>query len=203
MNNSYSKQSILLGAGGHASVVLATALNAGIRVDGVCDPALVEHTGSLWKGVRILGNDSWLLQSDPNVVSLLNGVGYLPDSDVRARIHKEWSTRGFRFETLIHSRAWVEPTVKLGEGTQVMAGAIVQAEAEIGAGSIVNTSASIDHHCRIGALVHIAPGATLCGGVEVGERAFVGAGATIVQGVRIGPGAIVPAGSMVKRDLPH
>jgi UDP-perosamine 4-acetyltransferase len=196
-----TRQTILLGAGGHASVVLATATAAGLEVAGVCDPVLAGQADGCWKGIRILGGDEWLLRANADEVMLLNGIGFLPGSDVRARIHEFWLERGFRFATLVHARAWVEPSAALGEGAQVMAGAVVQAEVELGRNCIVNTSASVDHHCRIGASAHIAPGATLCGAVEVGARAFVGAGATIVQGIRIGAHAVVPAGATVRHDL--
>lgn len=196
-----NRSTILLGAGGHACVVIATAATAGIKVAGVCDPALAGQAGGAWKGIPILGSDDWLLHVTTDEVVLLNGVGFLPGSDARARIHDAWIARGLRFATLVHSRAWVEPSAVLGDGAQVMAGAVVQAEVELGNNCIVNTGASVDHHCRIGASAHIAPGATLCGAVEVGECAFVGAGATIIQGVRIGAYAVVPAGATVRHDL--
>jgi sugar O-acyltransferase (sialic acid O-acetyltransferase NeuD family) len=192
---------ILLGAGGHASVVLATAVAMGLEVAGVCDPALAGQEDGCWRGIRILGGDDWLLQAKSEEVILLNGIGFLPGSNARFRVYDAWVARGFSFGTLVHSRSWVEPSAVLGEGVQIMAGAIIQADVELGPNCIVNTAASVDHHCRIGASAHIAPGATLCGGVEVGQGAFVGAGATIVQGVRIGAHAVVPAGATVRHDL--
>jgi UDP-perosamine 4-acetyltransferase len=191
---------ILLGAGGHARVVRALAEALGIRILGVCDPVLPR--GSDWAGLPVLGDDDALAGQDPAGVVLLNGIGKLPGRTLRHRLQHSLAARGFGFPTLVHPAAWVAPDAQLGQGVQVMAGAVVQPGGILGAGSIVNTRAGVDHDARIGPDVHIAPGATLCGDVEVGEGAFVGAGAVVLPGRRIGAGATVAAGATLARDLP-
>jgi len=193
---------ILLGAGGHAKVVLSLARALGWDVVGVCDPALTAALDPQeWHGVRVLGTDAALAAFDVSTVVLLNGVGQIPGSGVRERLFEEWSARSFRFPTLVHPSASVDPSASLDEGAQVMAGAVVQADARIGRNTIVNTRASIDHDSVIGAHVHIAPGATLCGSVGVGDGAYIGAGATVVQGLQIGRGAFLTAGALLTCNL--
>ncbi|HKW84803.1 MAG TPA: acetyltransferase [Burkholderiaceae bacterium] len=193
---------ILLGAGGHAKVVLSLARLLGWNVIGVCDPALTAgHDQQEWRGVPVLGSDAALAGADAGAVALLNGVGQIPGGSARQKLFEEWSARHFRFPVLIHPSASVDPSASLDDGVQIMAGAVIQADARVGRNTIVNTRASIDHDGVIGAHVHIAPGATLCGSVQVGDAAYIGAGATVVQGVHLGGGAFLTAGALLTRDL--
>jgi sugar O-acyltransferase (sialic acid O-acetyltransferase NeuD family) len=192
---------VLLGAGGHARVLLALARAAGHKVLGVCDPALAADAVSRWEDLEVLGDDTALNRFAPDRVALMLGVGQLATSTVRERLYAAWRGQGYDFPALVHPAGWVAPGVVLGAGVQVMAGAVIQPGCVVGENSIVNTRASVDHDCRIGREVHVAPGATLCGSVMVDDGAFIGAGATVVQGVRVGGRAVVGAGTTLTRDL--
>lgn len=192
---------VLLGAGDHARVLAALARAAGHPILGVCDPALAADAISRWEDLDVLGDDGALEWLPPSRVTLMLGVGQLTTGTLRERLYAAWRARGYHFPALVHPAAWVAPSVVLGEGAQVMAGAVIQPGCEIGENSIVNTRAGVDHDCRIGRDVHIAPGATLCGTVTVEDGAFVGAGATVIQGLRIGARAVVGAGVTLVRDL--
>lgn len=192
---------VLLGAGGHARVLAALSRAAGHTVLGVCDPALAADAVSRWEDLDVLGNDGALDRLPPDRVALVLGIGQLATGTLRERLYAAWRARGYDFPALVHPAAWVAPGVVLGDGVQVMAGAIIQPGCEIGANSIVNTRAGVDHDCRLGRDVHLAPGATLCGTVTVGDGAFIGAGATVIQGLGIGARAVVGAGVTLVRDL--
>ncbi|WP_258377059.1 acetyltransferase [Pseudomonas soli] len=192
---------VLLGAGGHGKVLLALLRSLSLEVLGVSDPQLAGKVAD-WQGIPVLGGDEALDHLDPATVGLVNGVGQVVGSSRRADIFYALRARGFRFPALVHPSAWVAPDVKLDEGVQIMAGAVVQPGVEIGANSVINSRASVDHDCIIGMCVHVAPGAVLCGGVNVASGAFVGAGATVVQGLMLGEKAVVGAGATVVRDLP-
>lgn len=192
---------ILIGAGGHASVLQELAQEVGRRFLGVCDPHLSSERVRTWRGLSVLGGDDALNHVNPIGVSLVNGVGQLVGSEARRDLFERLSSAGFTFSTLIHPAAWVSPSAKLAEGVQVMAGAIIQAGCSVDRNTIINTRASVDHDCTIGQHVHIAPGATLCGGVEVEDEAFIGAGAVVIQGLRVGSRAIVGAGATLSHHL--
>lgn len=192
---------VLLGAGGHARVLLALARAAGLPLLGVCDPDLQAEGSGQWEGLQVLGGDDALDCHGPDHVDLMLGIGQLTHSVARARLYGIWSARGYAFPPLVHPAAWVAPDVVIPDGAQIMAGVVVQPGCVLGRNTIVNTRASIDHDCRIGTDVHVAPGAVLCGSVDVGDGAFIGAGAVLIQGLRVGPGAIVGAGVTLVRDL--
>jgi sugar O-acyltransferase (sialic acid O-acetyltransferase NeuD family) len=104
--------------------------------------------------------------------------------------------------TAKHPGAIVARDVRIGVGTMLCAGAIVNTQATIGANVIINTAASVDHHCRIGDHVHLAPGVRLGGDVTIQAGAFVGIGAVVLPGVNVGAWAVVGAGAVVIHDVP-
>ncbi|PPR11136.1 MAG: putative acetyltransferase EpsM [Alphaproteobacteria bacterium MarineAlpha11_Bin1] len=190
---------IILGGGGHASVVAEALRAAGEDVLGFTDRDLSEAT--LAGDIRCLGTDDIIADHDPGTVRLAIGIGSVKPSSARMKLYEEFRERGYRFVTVIHPSAVVAGDTELGEGAQIMAGAVVQPGCKIGEATIINTQASIDHDCMIGRFVHVAPGATLSGGVTVGDGSHIGVGATIVQSVSVGTTALVTAGAIVVADV--
>lgn len=201
--NVHTNPLILLGGGGHAKVVLSTALLACFEVVGVCDPNLVQKGITTWRGIPVLGGDERLAQLDCRIYGLLNGVGQLPGRNLRQMVYLRAKKLGFFFPVILHPQAWVDESAQLAEGVQVMAGAMIQPDCLVGENTIINTRSSIDHDCQIGRHVHVAPGATLCGTVTVQDGAFIGAGVTIIQGLTIPSDTLVRAGSVLIRDVTH
>ena len=187
---------VMLGAGGHARVVLA---GCSAPVTGCIAAAA---PGPLWPAtIPWLGDDAALDTLAPEEVSLVNGVGSVGRPDLRRRVFETARARGFRFAPAIHPAAHVSADAIPGPDSQIMAGAVVQAGARLGENCIVNTGAIIEHDCEIGDHGHIAPGAVLSGGVVLGVGCHVGCGATVIQDIRIGAGAVVAAGAVVIRDI--
>ncbi len=192
---------LILGAGGHARVVLATLCASGAVVEGCLAP---QRPDGRWPAeIPWLGTDEDLRRLSNERVVLANGVGSVGDSGRRRAAFELGRSAGFRFVILCHPKAIVEAKVALGEGAQIMAGAIVQTGVQIGSNAIVNTGAIVDHDSVIGDHAHVAPGARVSGGVVVGPAAHVGIGATIIQGVVVGAGALVAAGSVVVSNVPE
>lgn len=189
----------MVGAGGHARVVLDMLVSCDGKLAAVADP--VAEVPAAFAGIRHLPSDDDLLRAyGPESCFLLNGVGTVPGPTRGARrgLFERFGGLGYGFLTLVHPSATVSPSVRLGEGVQVMAGAVVQCGCALGRNVIVNTRASVDHDCSIGDHVHVAPGAVLCGGVTVDDDAFVGAGAILLPGARVPAGSLVAAGQVVK-----
>lgn len=131
------------------------------------------------------------LQVDTSPLGRFVAIG---DNRARKRVAAELAAAGWVFPVLIHPKAVLPEfgATKIGAGTVIMAGAIIQPGCEIGEHCIINTGATVDHDCTLGDFVHIAPGAHLCGGVRVGE------GTLIVVGVGIAPNTVIPPWSLVK-----
>ncbi len=182
----------VVGAGGHAKVVVATARAAGRAVAALVDRR-PELLGSQVMGVPVVGEDTAV----PEAAELVLAVG---DNGVRARLAARHAGRAFA--RLVHPRSFLAEDASVGDGTVVFAHAVLQPGARVGRHAIVNTAAVVEHDCALADLVQVASGATLAGGVAAEEGAFVGAGATVLPGVRLGAWCVVGAGAVVVRDVP-
>lgn len=187
---------VILGAGGHAKVVIEL-----IEAGGGAVAALLDHEPHPRQvlGAQVVGDDAAL----PALFAegLREAFIAIGDNTRRLAARERLSEAGFSLVNAISPRAAVSPSATLGVGVAVMPGAMINACAEIADLAIVNTGAVIDHDTRLGLACHVGPGAVLAGGVVVGERALIGAGASIIPGRRVGAGAIVGAGACVIHDV--
>lgn len=194
------KPVIVLGAGGHAKVVIDALLQQGVDVVGIVDSDSNKVSNQIL-GINVIGDDDTVFRYPKDEIYLVNGIGSVGSATRRKSVFMKFKSQGYRFIVVIHPSAIIGSDVDIQEGAQIMAGAVIQSGAVIGINTIVNTRASIDHDCIIQSHVHISPGAIICGGVSVGEETHVGAGATVIQGVRIGVNTVVGAGSLVLKDV--
>lgn len=194
------KPVILLGAGGHAKVLLDILLDKNIEILGIAEKGGADLPSDVY-GVPVIGNDSDVQQYPPDKVGLVNGIGSIGSTALRLKIYEKFKRQGYSFTQVIHPRAVVSRRAELGEGVQIMAGAVINIGTCIQENSIINTNASVDHDCDIGAHVHIAPGVTLSGGVTVGDGSHIGTGASVVQGIEIGTNVVVGAGAVVVNNI--
>jgi len=193
---------IVLGGGGHARVVIDLLRESGdASVHGVLERDR-ERRGHEVLGAPILGGDELLprLYQD-GVRYFIVGLGSVGDTGPRRRLFELGVRHGLKPVRAIHPRAYVSQSADVGEGTVVLASAVVNAGARIGANVIVNTGAIVEHDCVLGDHVHVATGARLAGTVLVAEGAHIGIGATIIQGRQIGERAVVGAGAVVLEDV--
>ena len=111
-----------------------------------------------------------------------------------------------KWQTLLHLNCVVSESTKMGVGSVVVGGAVVNACAKIGNHTIINTSATVGHDCVIGDYCLIAPGVNIGGGVIIGDNVLVGIGASIINStkdkpIKIGSNAIVGAGASVTESV--
>lgn len=169
--------------GGHARVVTDTLREVGGRIEGYTNPSPIT---SLQGGIEYLGDDDMLSRYSPSDIWLVLGIGSTQSVAKRTHLFVEKRQQGFVFRILAHPSSIVARDVSMGEGVQVMAGAVVQPGTTLGANAIVNTNASVGHDCNVGAHVHIVPGAAVSRDVVLDTGAHVGTGASIIQSIRFG-----------------
>ncbi len=190
---------IVLGAGGHARVLIDALRGHAAVIQGIAEADRSRH-GQTLLGIPIIGDEE-VLAFARDSVRLVNGVGTVRVSQLRRQLYDSFRSKGYRFAVVVHASAVVAPDVMLAEGAQIMAGVVLQTGCRIGENAIINTRVAVDHDCVIGKHVHVSPGATLCGNVTVGEGSHIGAGATVIQGIRIGCNSMVAAGAVVIRNI--
>lgn len=194
------KPIIIIGGGGHASVLVDILRQQNREILAIVSPDKVDER-AVFTNVKQLFSDKDVFKYSNRDVLLVNGIGFLPRSTVRAHITKLYIENGYKFATVVAEDAMVSSYATIMQGTQVLSGARVQAGAVIGEHSIINTAAVVEHDCNIGVNNHIAPCATLCGQVKTEADVFIGANATIIPNVELKQGCIVGAGATLTRSL--
>ena len=185
------KTMIVYGASGHGKVIIEILENINTPDISIWDDA---DRAPVWQ---------YPVQKPPatgvpDTEQLIISIGV---NTTRKRVAERWGN-SVKFGKAIHSFTNISKRAIIGDGTVVMAGAVINADTIIGKHCIINTSASIDHDCVLADYVHISPNATLSGDVHVGEGTHVGSGAATIQGIRIGKWCNIGAGAVVIKDIP-
>lgn len=188
---------IILGAGGHAKVILDACRCAGLEVAGLLDTGF-PHGATLLDAHGLGGDDRLDDAAFVRAHAFIVGVGSL---EIRRTLIRHLDYRRAPLATVIHPAAVISHWAVIAPGTLVAAGVVVNPDARIGRHVILNTGCSVDHDCQVGENSHIGPGARLAGGVSCGEEVFVGTGASITPGLRIAPRSLVGAGATVIHDV--
>lgn len=193
-----SRDLLIIGAGGHAKVVIEAFRAAqGWRIAGLLDGA---QAGRTVLGVPVIGGDDDLPRLRREGVSA--AFVAIGNNLARERLGAALAAHGFVIPALIHPAAFVSPAARIGAGAAVLARAVIGTETVLGDFVIVNNGAVVDHDNLLGSAAHVAPGCALAGNVQVGARSLVGVGSAVRPGVRIGADAVVGAGSAVVKDVP-
>ena len=88
---------------------------------------------------------------------------------------------GYEAPVLIHPRAYVASSARMGAGCMVMACAVVDVRVNVGDASVFWPGACVNNDTSIGANCFLSPNATVCGAVTIGANSFAGAGAAIAD----------------------
>ncbi|MEB0076983.1 NeuD/PglB/VioB family sugar acetyltransferase [Pseudomonas sp. CCI3.2] len=192
---------VILGGGGHAKMCIDILLQRNeYQIVGIVDSQ--KAIGTIVCGIKVIGDDTILEKLWSEGVSCaVNGIGSVSNPVVRKVLYAKLKNIGYYLPNLVHPSAVIEPSVKLGEGNQVMMGACVGSDVVIGDNCIVNSGSIISHDCILESNSHVAPGAVLAGSVIVGDTAVVGMGVTVYMGVNIGRGSIINNGLNIFRNI--
>ena len=127
------------------------------------------------------------------------GIG---DNQKRKKIFNETLNKLGRLNwlSLISRDAIVDKTVKIGCGTAVLPGTVINFQSKIGDHCILNTKCSIDHDCFLDNFVNISPGVNVAGNVLIKEGARIGIGASVKEDLKIEKNVSIGANSFVNKN---
>ncbi|WP_318401306.1 acetyltransferase [Photobacterium leiognathi] len=200
MNDEVNLPIVMIGGGGHASVLAEILLNQGRNILAVISPEDISQR-PVFEGISVLQQDKDILKFDKEKILLVNGIGMMPKSGFKQKINEYFLSLGYKFETVIADSAHISTNAVIESGAQILHAAIVNTGAKVGAHSIVNTASVIEHDCDIGAYNHLAPRSLLCGQVKTGINVFVGANATVINNISIGKDSVVGAGCTIRKKI--
>ncbi len=199
----YSENDILIyGGGGHAKSVIDLIRASGqFRIVGIVDDGM--DVSSTVMDVPVLGGADQLDALFARGVHLAaNAVGGIGAPEKRVAVFERLDQAGFRFPALVHPRAYVEPTARVADGSQVFAFAYVGSDSTVGFGCILNYGSITSHDCHLDDYVNLSPGATLAGGVSMGDCTQVGMRATVNLNLTVGSSVRIGNSATVKCNVP-
>jgi sugar O-acyltransferase (sialic acid O-acetyltransferase NeuD family) len=196
-----AEQILILGAGGHAQVVADILLRMQDAGEPIWPIGYLDddprRQGQVLLGLPVLGRIADLARVAHDAVIIAIG-----DNTVRRNLFDQLLQQSERFVTARHPKAVIAPDVRIGSGTAICAGVIINPGAIVGINVILNTGCTVDHHNAIGDHAHIAPGVHLGGDVKIGAGTLVGISATVMPQHHVGSWCIIGAGALIHADLP-
>ncbi len=111
-------------------------------------------------------------------------------------------SRGGQFCNILHHRAEIGSTVRLGTGIFIAPFTVLTCDNRVGDHTTVNAFAAIGHDCSVGNYCHINSFVLLGGGSKLGDGVTVHPGATVIPGKSVGDYSVVGASSLVIRNVP-
>lgn len=186
---------IIIGAGGHGRAVADIALKM-----------------NQWESIYFLDDDETMDKSMGIAVigSSQDASKYIKDHDIfvaignnhsREKVQRMLEDWGASIPTMIHPKSIIGEKVKIGLGTVLMAGVIVNSCTTIGKGCIINTASTIGHDNILEDYVHVSSGSNLAGTVTVGKNTWIGIGSIVINNIQITKGCKIGAGSLVIRSI--
>jgi UDP-perosamine 4-acetyltransferase len=186
---------ILIGGKGGCKMIIETIKSSNhFQIKGIIDTTM--NKGETIMGIEVLGN------SDEDLFELKK-AGYnqlvltftsLNDLKIREAKYDFYKKEGFSFPNIIHNRATVEPSVKMGEGNIVLANSMLGSDVEIGTLNFINTGAVVCHDTTLDFNNHCAPNAVLAGRIKVGKNNIIGMCSTVFYDVIIGNNNVISNG---------
>lgn len=191
---------ILIGGGGHATVLAEMLIETGRTILMVVCPDSIDQNPILSK-FEHSESDEDVFMFSPENVQLVIGVGKMQSTSLRHQLICKFSNAGYKFANVISPSALISDFASVSEGVQILPGVIINAFTHLSDHVIVNSGAIIEHDCHVSQNVHIAPGAVLCGNVIVEFDSIIGPRAVIGQGCCVGAQTLIGAGCNVVRDV--
>jgi sugar O-acyltransferase (sialic acid O-acetyltransferase NeuD family) len=196
-----SRVLVIGGAEQGRQVMDAIAAGGEHRVVGILDRSM--PAGSVVGSTPVLGTNDDLARAaeESGAEGYVVAIG---DNFVRGRLltHAVSTCPHLAPVTVVHPSAWVAADASIGDGSIVLAGAIVSNACRVNRGVLLCTRASLDHDNTVGEFASLAPGVTLGGSVRIGTTTAIGLGANVIHGITIGAHSVVGAGALVLEDVP-
>lgn len=195
---------LLIGAGGFAreTIELVRAINREAptwEVVGLLDDDPELH-GREILGVPVLGACAAIAEYPEAAVAAC--VASPRDPLRRLRLVARLGLPLERYATLIHPRATIAGSARIGPGSVIHANSVLTADVELGWHVAIMPAVVLTHDDTVEDGVTFAAGVRVASNVKIEAGAYVGAGALVRERLTIGAGATVGMGSVVTRPVP-
>ncbi len=201
MSENKKENIILIGGGDFTKKVIRLISNQKqYKIIGYTD---VSDKGELF-GVKYLGADNnlgELLNSDKEINAVMCIAGNIKLLHRKKELINFYKSHGCMFPSIIAEKAYVDPTVKMGEGVLIFDFAYIDFDVVLGNNVVINIDSLLGHDCSIGDNSIISPKSIIGGGSQISSNCFVGINSTVNPYLKIDENIIIGAGSLVNKSL--
>lgn len=192
------KQCLIIGCGSHAHSVISVieSSNEDYEILGLVDIENNYDPTEKKSGYKVLFSLKDLL-NNPSVYKHLFYFIAIGDNYTRKKVYYLLKKNDFITPNIVGRNAFVDRTVKLGDGNIISNNAVINAQSTLGNNNLVNTGAIIEHDCIIGDHNHLGPRSTICGSVNISDLVFLGANSTVLPNLNVVDGILLGAGSLL------
>ena len=192
---------IIFGAGGGAKMIIDALRDSKIfAVVGLLDDDI--ELGTKVLGVPVVGGFNCVSSLLSNSISnFVIGFGVLTNRKKRYELYLDLKEKGCLFPNIIHPRAIVEDSVKMGDGNVILAGANIGSAVILGNLNYINNNSLISHDCHLIDNIHIAPSAVLASSIMIKSHTLVGMNTTLYFGIKIGESTTILNGLIINSDI--
>jgi sugar O-acyltransferase (sialic acid O-acetyltransferase NeuD family) len=193
------KELIVIGAGGHAaSCIDVIEEEATYKIVG-----LVDNDSSLknLKGYAFMGNDEDLKNLRKNYENAFIAIGQMKSHKKRLNLYKNLKELKYNLPNIISPNSYTSKRSKIGKGTIVMHGCIINSGVNIGENCIINSMSLLEHDVSIGNNCHISTNVKINGNCIIGSNTFIGSGSVIKENTKIKADSYLKMFSRIVDDI--
>lgn len=155
--------------------------------------------GKTYNGFTVLGP---LENADTfHSTYFINGIGNSQNFWEKDTIIAKTRVSLNKFETIIHPKASVSNTAKIGTGVVIFPNVTIANSVTIGNHVTIYPNAVISHDVVIGDYSIITSGVCISGGVKIGSLCYLGTNSSIKENLMINKYALIGMGSVVLKDV--
>jgi len=193
----------LLGAGGHAKSCIDVIESTNqFEIYGLF--GLKREIGHYSFEYPIIGEDKDIntifLVEHPSALGVVS-LGQIKSAENRIHLFNKLKDLNRVSPAIISPFAYVSKRSRLGVGTIIFHGSIINTDVTVGENCILNSHSLIEHDSVINSHCHISTGVKINGGVSVGAGTFIGSGCVVKEGVSIGENCVIGMGQALFNDV--
>ena len=136
----------------------------------------------------------------PGAIEIVFAIGYTSMLERRAALERVLQA-GYTLFTVVHPRAVIEPGARVGAGSIVLAGAVVDQQVTTGAACFIDIGVRLTAGTSVGTNNYFSSGTSTGSRVRIGDNCFFGMDCTVTTEVQMGSNLFVNAKTLVPRDI--
>jgi len=197
------KRIIGLGAEAYAAVLIELIERADtFHVDSLLndDDTITVRTV---RGVSVGGSSEWIprMVKEQFIRDFFMGLSSVRTREKKRELFQYAIACGMTPLTIVHPRALISGSARIGRGCCILAGAIISTQSGLGENVTMNIGAMVESDCLIQAHVQLGAGSVVGCGSQIGECSYIGDGAYVLQNVHIGDNVVIAPGVVIAGDV--